>query len=169
MLHLLLKRMALLIWCRKLGMIPFPILLQSNQKAVVAEQGCAHWTTTFSSIWKFSWQKSNLQLEANNNQPVSFIPPSGLNLSQGITGTLVNQIAQYRNYEESRNTINLDELLAHQRKETALRAIARNKQHTAGLHVVAAGRQLLVSEVVNDQRKRKRHAEDMKSEREKKK
>ena len=30
---------------------------------------------------------------ANNNQPVSSIPPSGLNLSQGITGTLVDQVS----------------------------------------------------------------------------
>ena len=31
---------------------------------------------------------SNLQTEAKNNQPASSIPPSGLNLIQGITGTV---------------------------------------------------------------------------------
>ena len=45
---------------------------------------------------------SNLQTEANNNQPASSIPPSGLNLSQGITGTLVDQVVQYRNHEDAR-------------------------------------------------------------------
>ena len=43
---------------------------------------------------------SNLQTETNNNQPVSTIPPSGLNLSQVITGTPVDQVVQYRNHEE---------------------------------------------------------------------
>ena len=69
---------------------------------------------------------SNLQTETNNYQPASSIAPSGLNLSQGITGTLFDQVVQYRNREDARNGINLDEL-ARQRKETALRAIASNK------------------------------------------
>ena len=110
---------------------------------------------------------SNLQTEANNNQPASSIPPSGLNLSQGITGTLVDQVVQYRNREDARNGINLDKL-ARQRKETVLMAIASNKRYTSGLHV-AAGRYLLGPEVVDDQLKRKRHAEEVQSERENKK
>jgi len=45
-------------------------------------------------------------------------------------------------------------------------AIARNKQYSSGLHV-AAGRYLLGPEVVDDQLKRKKHAEEVqKSERE---
>ena len=59
---------------------------------------------------------SNLQTETNNIQPASSITPSGLNSRQGITGTLVDQVAQYRNREDARNGINLDEF-AHQRKE----------------------------------------------------
>ena len=97
---------------------------------------------------------SNLQTEANNNQLASFIPPSGgLNLSQGIISTLVDQVAQYRNREDARNGINLDKL-ARQRKETVLRANASNKRYTAGL-CVAAGRYLLGPEVVDDQLKGK--------------
>ena len=110
---------------------------------------------------------SNLQTEANNNQPASSIPPSGLNLSQGITATLVDQVVQYSNLEDARNGIHLDKL-ACQRKETALEAISSNKRYTAGLHV-AAGRYLLGPEVVDDQLKRKRHAEEVQSERENKK
>jgi hypothetical protein len=102
------------------------------------------------------------------NQFFSFIPPSRLKLWQeGITGTLVDQVVQYRNHENARNGINLEKL-AHQRNETALRAIARNKPYTAGLHV-AAGRYLLVPEVVDDQVKRKSHAEEVQSERENRK
>ena len=101
---------------------------------------------------------SNLQSETNNNQPVSSIPPSGLNLSQGITATLVDQIVQYSNLEDARNGIHLDKL-ACQRKETALEAISSNKRYTAGLHV-AAGRYLL-PEVFYDQLKKKRHAEEV--------
>jgi hypothetical protein len=117
-----------------------------------------------------SGNSSNLQVaqicktEAKNNQPVvSYIPPCLPNLSQGITETLVDQvIPQYRNHEDARNGINLDEL-ACQRKETAQRAIASNKRYKAGLHV-AAGRYLLGPEVINDQLKRKRHGEEVQNE-----
>jgi hypothetical protein len=44
---------------------------------------------------------SNFQTEANNNQPASSIPPSGLNLSQGITATFVDQVVQYHNREDA--------------------------------------------------------------------
>ena len=47
-------------------------------------------------------------------------------------------------------------------------AIASNKRYTCGLHV-AAGRYLLGPEVVDDQLKRKRHAEEVQSDRENKK
>ena len=98
----------------------------------------------------------------------SFIPPSRLNLSQGITGTLVDHvIVQYRNHEDARNGINLDKL-ARQQKETVLMAIARNKQYSSGLHV-AAGRYLLGPEVVDVQLKRNRYAEELQSERDNKK
>ena len=61
---------------------------------------------------------SNLQTETNNNQPVSTIPPSGLNLSQGITGTLVDHvIVQYRNHEDARRRINLDKLAANEKNQ----------------------------------------------------
>ena len=72
--------------------------IATNQKAV-AEQGWVHWKTDCSSIRKFNWQVWNLQTEANNNQPVSFIPPCGLNLCQGFTGTLVDHVVQYRNHK----------------------------------------------------------------------
>ena len=145
---------ALLIWCRNHGMNTLPISLQTK-KLLLNEVG-VQWTTTSSSIRKFNWKTPNLQTEANNNQPVSSIPPSGLNLSQGITGTLVDQVIQYRNREDARNGINLDKL-ACQRKETLLMAIASNKRYKSGLHV-AAGRYLLGPEVVDDQLKRKSHA-----------
>ena len=76
---------------------------------------------------------SNLQTEANNNQPAFSIPPSGRinNEIQGITVTLVDQVVQYRNREDARNGINLDKL-ACQRKETVLMAIASNK---ATMHI----------------------------------
>ena len=47
-------------------------------------------------------------------------------------------------------------------------AIASNKRYTSGLHV-AAGRYLLGPEVVDDQLKRKRDAEEVQSERENRK
>ena len=47
-------------------------------------------------------------------------------------------------------------------------AIASNKRYTSGLYV-AAGRYLLGPEVVDDQLKRKRHAEEVQSERENRK
>ena len=91
-------------------------------------------------------------------------------MSQSIlTGTLVDQVIQYRNHEDARNGINLDKL-ARQRKETVLMAIASNKRYTSGLHHVAAGRYLLGPEVVDDQLKRKKHAEEVqRSERENRK
>ena len=94
---------------------------------------------------------SNFQTEANNNQPASSIPPSGLKLSQGVTGTLVDHVVPYRNREDARNGIDLDNKLARQRKE---RALASRKRYTAGVHV-AAGRYLLGPEVVDDQLKGK--------------
>ena len=101
---------------------------------------------------------SNLVTEANKNQPATSIPPPRLNLSQGITGTLLDQIIQYRNCEDAQDWINLNQELARQQrpKERALRVIASNKRYTAGHHVVV-GRYLLVPEVFNEQLvKRKR-------------
>ena len=109
MLHFLLKRMILLTLCRKHGMNPLPISLQTK-KLLLNEVGVhliynllLHPEIQLTSI-------SNLQTEANNNQPTSSIPPSGLNLSQGITGTLIDQAVQYSNHEDARNGINLDKL-----------------------------------------------------------
>ena len=86
-------------------------------------------------------------------------------MSQGITGTLVDHVIQYRNHEDARNGINLDKLARQQKEAAALRAIARNIRYTAGLHV-AAGRYFLFGpEVVDDQLKRKRQAEEVQSER----
>ena len=49
-------------------------------------------------------------------------------------------------------------------------AIASNKRYTSGLHHVAAGRYLLGPEAVDDQLKRKKHAEEVqRSERENRK
>ena len=56
---------------------------------------------------------SKMQTEANNNQPASSITPSGINLSQGITGTHVDQVVQYYSCEDARNGINLDKLARH--------------------------------------------------------
>ena len=67
--------------------------IATNQKAV-AEQG--YGPSNYNLLLHPEIQltsTSNLQTEANNNQPVSSIPPSGLNLSQGITGTLVDQVS----------------------------------------------------------------------------
>jgi hypothetical protein len=87
-------------------------------------------------------------------------------LSQGITGTLVDQlVVQYRNREDARNGINLDEL-ARQRKEAAL--AKQGRLQAASLHVTA-GRYLLGPEVVDVQLKRNRYAEELQSERDNKK
>ena len=52
-------------------------------------------------------------------------------------------------------------------EKTALRAISNNKRDTAALHI-AAGRYMLVLEVVHDQLKSKRHVEQVQKERENK-
>ena len=88
-LHLLLKRMTLLIWFQGAAWDESFAHFATNQKAI-SEQGWGFWTKSYSSIRTFNWQVLNLQAEANNNQPVSFIPPSGINLCQGITRTLVD-------------------------------------------------------------------------------
>ena len=87
--------------------------ISTNQKAV-AEQGWGPLNYNFllnPGIQLTS--ASNLQTEANNNQPISSIPSSGLNLSQGITGTLVVQVIQCRNHENARHGINLYKLAHH--------------------------------------------------------
>ena len=113
--------------------------ISTNQKAV-AEQGWGPLNYNFLlNLGIQLTSTSNLQTEANNYQPVSSIPPSGINLSQGINGALlVDQVVQYRHHEDARNRINLDKL-ASQQKETAPRAITSNKRYTASLYV-ATGR-----------------------------
>ena len=84
-----------------------------------AEVG-VHCTKTCYSIRKFNCQVPQIykQKQTIINPPPSFISPSGLNLSQGITATLVDQVVQYPNRgEDARNGIDLDKL-ARQRKET---------------------------------------------------
>jgi hypothetical protein len=98
---------------------------------------------------------------------VSTITPAGLNLNRGIAGILLDKVIVYRNREDARNGINLDDL-ARQRKETALQAIAQNKRYTAGLHV-AAGRFKLGTETLEDMTRRKRMAEERESEKSNKK
>ena len=105
---------ALLIWCRNHGMNTLPILLPTK-KLLLNEVG-VQWTTASSSIRKFNWKTPNLQTEANNNQSVVSVLPSGLNLSHGITGTLVDQVS-------------------------IVSQSCCNKRYTAGLHV-AVGRYL---------------------------
>ena len=128
MLHLLLKKKILLTWCgRKHGMNPLPSHIATNQKAV-AERGWG--PLNYKLLLHPEIQltsTSNQQAEANNNQPASSIPESGLNMSQCITATLVDQVVQYRNREDARNGIDLDKL-ARQQKEAVLRAIESNKE-----------------------------------------
>jgi len=82
------------------------------------------------------------------NAAITTITPAGLNLKEGITGTLLDKVIEFRNKEDSRNGINLDQM-ARQRKESALWAIAQNKRYTAGL-LVAAGRFKLGTEALDD-------------------
>ena len=143
--------------------------IATTKKLLLNKVGSMELQLVASSTRKRNWQVLNIQTEANNNQQffsLSFPHPDKKLCQEGITGTLVDQVVQYRNHENARNGIYLDKL-AHQRNETALRAIARNKPYTAGLHV-AAGRYLVVPEVVDDQLKRKSHAEEVQSERENK-
>ena len=101
------------------------------------------------------------------NAAISTITPAGLNLKEGITGALLDKVIEFRNKEDSRNGINLDQM-GHQRKESALWAIAQNKRYTAGL-LVAAGRFKLGTEALDDMTRMKRRAEEKESEKANKK
>ena len=101
------------------------------------------------------------------NAAISTIRPAGLNLKEGITGTLLDKVIEFRNKEDSRNGINLDQM-ARQQKETALWAIAQNKRYTAEL-LVAAGRFKLGTEALDDMTRIKRRAEERESEKANKK
>jgi len=52
------------------------------------------------------------------NAAISTITAAGLNLKEGITGTLLDKVIEYRNKEDSWNGINLDQMACH-RKESA--------------------------------------------------
>jgi len=101
------------------------------------------------------------------NAAISTITPAGLNLKEGITGTLLDKVIEFRNKEDSRNGINLDQM-GRQRKESALWALAQNKRYTAGL-LVAAGRFKLGTEALDDITRMKRRAEEKESEKTNKK
>ena len=82
------------------------------------------------------------------NAAISTITPAGLNLKEGITGTLLDKVIEFRNIEDSRNGINLDQM-GRQWKESALWAIAQNKRYTSRL-LVSAGRFKLGTEALDD-------------------
>ena len=92
---------------------------------------------------------------------------SGLNLNKGITSTLLDKVIEFRNREDSRNGINLDQMARH-RKESALWAIVKNKRYTAGHHV-AAGRFKAGTETMDNTTRMKRRAEEKESEKANKK
>jgi len=87
-------------------------------------------------------------IQTELNAAISTITPAGLNLNKGITGTLLDKVIEFRNKEDSRNGINLDQM-GRQWKESALSAIAQNKRYTAEL-LVAAGRFKLGTEALDD-------------------
>lgn len=75
-------------------------------------------------------------------------PPSELNLTEGLAGTLIDKILQTRNRSDARNGVNLEE--QHRKQvQSALDAIKAGKRVTAGLHV-AAGRFSLNGNLLDD-------------------
>jgi hypothetical protein len=83
-----------------------------------------------------------------------------LNLSKGLSGSLINSILETRACDDARNGINLEENRL-KRIESSLQAIAaKKKRYTAGLHV-SAQRYMISPLVLDDMEGRERQKEVM--------
>jgi hypothetical protein len=99
---------------------------------------------------------------------ITTVQPESLNLTEGLAGTLMDQIVEFRNREDSRNGVNLEEQ-ALRRQETSQANIDEHRGRlTAGL-LASSGQFALGPTVLDNMRARKRKAEDAESARQKKK
>jgi hypothetical protein len=118
--------------------------IETNRKAI-AERGWGplnYNCLTDPELQLLSTSNSNTELSGT-----TAIAPDVLNFNAGKSGTLTDQVVAYRNREDARNGVNLEEQ-ARRRKETAQQAINdHKKRYTAGLHV-ASGQVLLGPQVV---------------------
>ena len=65
---------------------------------------------------------------------MSPVAPHQLNLNNGLAGTLMDQIVEYRNREAARNGENAEDHV-HCRQATAHEAIAQHKCYHTGMHI----------------------------------
>ena len=108
--------------------------LRTNKKAV-AERGWGplNYNCLLNpeiQLTKFGVRLLNRISHSNRNS----ITPDQLDLQEGLSGTLTNQIVEYINREDVRNGKNDSAEPARKRKQTAKAAIDTHKRMTAGLH-----------------------------------
>ena len=65
---------------------------------------------------------------------MSTVAPHQLNLNNGLAGTLMDQIVEYRNCKAARNGENAEDHVHHW-QATAREAIAQHNHYHAGMHV----------------------------------
>lgn len=92
-----------------------------------------------------------------------------LNLSKGLSGSLIDDILETRARDDARNGVNLEEN-RRKRVETAKQIIsAKTKKYSSGLHHVAANRWMTGPDVLNNLEEREQQQATLLSERQEKK
>jgi hypothetical protein len=106
-----------------------------------------HTTTIAHGAWGQDNTTSSSETADSASQSVSIAEQ--LNLSQGLAGTIMTSLLEYKVRDDARNGINFEENMR-KRVETAQETIrARTKRYGAGLHV-SAQRFMLGPEVLDD-------------------